>query len=297
MEFDLEDFVTNPTIDKLFKCKKAELIVIANSFDVQVPPSAKKGELRELLCQTLQERAAFKLDPTGVVELGDMTSIPTPSHDLPVRTGMTEEELALTLCIKEVEARHQELEVEAMCLKVKALELEWGAASTSSHTTSHTPMPTPQDSFDFSRHITLLPPFRESEVDSYFSAFEHIAATLRWPKNVWPLLLQCKFIRKAQEVCVSLSTEDSLEYEIVKSTVLLRAYQLVPEAYRQKFRKSEKNANLTYVEFEKSALFDKWCQANKVTTLDNLRDLVLLEEFKNRPDTGAKVTLLPIVQS
>lgn len=130
--------------------------------------------------------------------------------------------------------RHRELEVEAMCLKVKALELAQGAASTSSHTTSQTPTPTHQDSFDISRHITLLPPFRESEVDSYFSAFERIAATLRWPKNVWTLLLQCKFIGKAQEVCALLSIEDSLEYEIVKSTVL-RAYELVPEAYRQKF--------------------------------------------------------------
>lgn len=48
-----------------------------------------------------------------------------------------------------------------------------------------------------------------------------------------PHLLQCKFVGKAQEVCALLSIEDSLEYEIVKSTVL-RAYELVPEAYRQK---------------------------------------------------------------
>lgn len=122
MEFNLEDFVTNPTIDKLLKCKKDELILIANSFDVQVSPSAKKGELRELLCQTLQERGAFKLDHTGVLEPGDLSGIPTPFHDLPSRAGMTAEELTLTLRIKEMEVRQRELEVEAMCLKVKALE-------------------------------------------------------------------------------------------------------------------------------------------------------------------------------
>ena len=59
------------------------------------------------------------------------------------------------------------------------------------------------DQFDVSRHIALVPPFRESEVDSYFNAFERIAATLRWPKNVWSLLLQCKLVGKAQEVCAS----------------------------------------------------------------------------------------------
>lgn len=32
---------------------------------------------------------------------------------------------------------------------------------------------------------------------------------------------------------------------------------------------------------EKSVLCDKWCQASKVTTLENLRELTLFEEFKN----------------
>ncbi len=40
---------------------------------------------------------------------------------------------------------------------------------------------------------------------------------------------------KAQEVCAVLSLEDSLNYDVVK-TAILRAYELVPEAYRQRFR-------------------------------------------------------------
>lgn len=31
---------------------------------------------------------------------------------------------------------------------------------------------------------------------------------------------------------------------------------------------------------EKRVLFDKWCHASKVNTLDDLRELILLEEFK-----------------
>lgn len=45
--------------------------------------------------------------------------------------------------------------------------------------------------FDVSRHINLVPPFREAKVDSYFTAFERVAATLQWPKEMWALLLQC----------------------------------------------------------------------------------------------------------
>lgn len=90
-----------------------------------------------------------------------------------------------------------------------------------------------------SKHIALVPQFRESEVDSYFSAFERIATSLRWPKEIWSLLLQCKLMGKAQEVCSTLSIEESLKYEVMKSAIL-RAYELVPEAYRQKFRGHKK---------------------------------------------------------
>lgn len=60
------------------------------------------------------------------------------------------------------------------------------------------------------------------------------------------------------------------------------AYELVPEAYRQKFCGHVKAANQTFVEFarEKGNLFDKWCQSSKVNNFEQLRELVLLEDFK-----------------
>lgn len=41
--------------------------------------------------------------------------------------------------------------------------------------------------------------------------------------------------------------------------------------------------NHTFVEFdhEKETLFDHWCQSKNVDDFDKLRDLILLEEFKN----------------
>lgn len=52
---------------------------------------------------------------------------------------------------------------------------------------------------------------------------------------MWKLLLQCKPQGKAQEVVAALSIEDGINYEIIKTTIL-QVYELVPEAYRQKFR-------------------------------------------------------------
>ncbi len=87
-------------------------------------------------------------------------------------------------------------------------------------------------------------------------------------------------IGKAQEECASLPVDTSLDYGIVKDSVLL-AYELVPEAYRQKCRNHKKAVTQTFVEFsrEKQTLFDKWCTTCKVTTFQQLRELMLLEDF------------------
>jgi len=136
--------------------------------------------------------------------------------------------------------------------------------------------------FDVGKHISLVPHFRETEVDTYFSAFERLASALKWPKEVWSLLLQCRLVGKAQAIISALPVEDSLDYETVKNAILC-AYELVPEAYRQRFRNQKKTAQQTFVEFarEKGILFDKWVTASKTKDFNSLRDLMLLEEFKN----------------
>ena len=64
---------------------------------------------------------------------------------------------------------------------------------------------------------------------------------------------------------------------------VLKAYELVPEAYRQKFHLHKRQETQAYVEFawEKEVFFDRWCSSQGVKTLDDLRALVLVEEFKN----------------
>lgn len=185
-----------------------------------------------------------------------------------------------------LQVRKFEIEADKQ-VKLRQLELE----STKSHSESRTApanpsVPVGNDgstiSFDISKHIVLVPQFRENEVDSYFNAFERIASSLRWPKEAWTLLLQCRLVGKAQEVFSTLSLDDSMKYDIVKNTIL-RAYELVPEAYRQRFRNHRKTGQQTYVEFarEKGILFDKWLAASKVPDFNSLKDLMMLEEFKN----------------
>ena len=333
-KFDLDQFVICPTFEQFERCRKDDLLTLADFFRISVPRSANKRDIKELLCAELikqrilveptEEGVAFDLvgsEDLPAAEAGRKSEDPT-RIDPAVAAGSPLEEPALTLQLKQLDLelsrqqyqsqliQLQTLELEAKKeIKLKELELRFALGERPEYGPNVPPAPaspapaqpvplhesspvlqrahqgTPSVSvagFDVSRHIALVPMFRESEVDTYFSVFERIAATLQWPRNIWTLLLQCKFVGKAQEVCSALSLEQSMDYETVKSSVL-RAYELVPEAYRQRFRKLAKTASQTYVEFarEKSALFDKWCAANKVVTLEQLKELILLEEFKS----------------
>ena len=124
----------------------------------------------------------------------------------------------------------------------------------------------------------LVPPFQEKEVDKYFLHFEKVAENLNWPKEHWTLLLQSVLIGKAREIYTQLGVEQSHHYETVKE-LILKGYELVPEAYRQKSRNCKKDSNQTNVEFarNKEQLFDRWCCFKKIDqNYDKLRHLCLV---------------------
>ena len=95
------------------------------------------------------------------------------------------------------------------------------------------------------------------------------------------LLLQSVLVGKAWEIYSAMSIEQSSQYNHVKIAIL-KAYELVPEAYGQNFR-NYNGEKQTYIEFarEKEALFDRWCSSREVTgQFEKLRQLVLVEEVK-----------------
>ena len=135
---------------------------------------------------------------------------------------------------------------------------------------------------DVTKHIRLVPPFQEKEFEKYFLHFEKVAENLKWPKEHWTLLLQSVMIGKAREIYTQLTVEQSSNYDTVKE-LILKAYELVPEAYRQKYRNCKKENEQTHVEFArtKEQLFDRWCSSKKIgSDHEKLRQLMLVEEIK-----------------
>ena len=148
--------------------------------------------------------------------------------------------------------------------------------------------------YDVTKHIRLVPPFQEKEVDKYFLHFEKVAENLKWPKEHWTLLLQSVVISKAREMYTQLSLEQSSDYDKVKE-LILKAYELVPEAYRQKFRNCRKENDQTHVELvrTKEQLFDRWCSSWKMgSDYPKLRQLMLVEELKKCINSDVKSFLV-----
>ena len=132
--------------------------------------------------------------------------------------------------------------------------------------------------FYITKHIRLV---SRKEADKYFLYFEKVAENLKWPKEHLTLLLQSVIIGKDRGIYIQLTVEQSSNYDTVKEFIL-KAYELVPEAYRQKFRNCKKENEQTYVEFSrtKEQLFDKWCSLTKIVSdHENLGQLMLVEEF------------------
>ena len=126
----------------------------------------------------------------------------------------------------EREMSHLEAELEAK-KEAAACEHELKMACLGRH-----PPTDRASAFDPARNIRFL---KGKEVDKYFAHFEKVADSLNWPKDSCVLLLQGVLVGKTQDIYGFVSVEQSSNYEHVQEAIL-KAYELVPEAYRQKFR-------------------------------------------------------------
>ncbi|XP_076038423.1 uncharacterized protein LOC143023698 [Oratosquilla oratoria] len=98
---------------------------------------------------------------------------------------------------------------------------------------------------------------------------------------------------KALDTFIALSESQSSDYYVLKYNIL-QAYQLVPEAYRQQFRKCRKSNQETYVEYfqRKLRLFTRWVESEEAhVDLEKLKGLILMEDIRNNipPDVRANL--------
>ena len=277
-----KEFVQSPSMEVLETFKKDMLMQIAQELQLEVKRSTRKHELKRLIVEQLVDEDVL---PDSCLEVYKPLPM-EPSGQYEIRRLEIERELTL----KELEAQQRKEELEAQQRneeleaqkEERALkhEREMRALELNARRIAHEESIATK--FDLGKNVRLVPPFNESEVDKYFQHFERVAQNLKWPIDQWPLLLQSVLREKAQEAYTALPISECVDYNSVKNAIL-KAYELVPEAYRQKFRNYRKQESQTDVEFahEKEVYFDRWCNSREVgTDFEKLRQIILIEEFK-----------------
>ena len=214
-------FIMEPSMSALKRLKRAELVEFASHYKLTVSSSMKKDDIHQEILEYLCEEEQISDDE----DMQESSSTTLELKRLEFQENEKARENAVHL--KELELREKELNMQ---LRIKELEAQ---ALPTREPASKTV------GFDISKHIRFVPPFQEQEIDKYFLDFEKVATSLEWPKDAWTLLLQSVLIGKAWEIYAALSLDQSSEYETVKTSIL-HAYEVVLEAYRQKFRESTK---------------------------------------------------------
>jgi hypothetical protein len=87
-----------------------------------------------------------------------------------------------------------------------------------------------------------LAKFDERDIDMYLSLFEKVAISEGWPREHWCSILQPQLVGKAQKAFSKLSIDEITDYDLLKLSIL-HEYELVPEAYRKRFRECNKRQN------------------------------------------------------
>ncbi|KAJ8375841.1 hypothetical protein SKAU_G00064210 [Synaphobranchus kaupii] len=152
--------------------------------------------------------------------------------------------------------------------------------------------PAPTSRFDVSQARHFMPKFREEDADTFFEAFEIVAREMEWPDAKWALLVQSSLAGKAQVAFAALDPCVGLNYEELKKAVLA-AYGGVPESYRQRFRNLKRRNGESNLDVGRrlSIAFDRWLAAGKVFDYSELRELMLVEQFKNSVPREVEVYL------
>ncbi|XP_041437873.1 uncharacterized protein LOC121399941 [Xenopus laevis] len=120
-------------------------------------------------------------------------------------------------------------------------------------------------------------------IDKYLHIFEIMCEDYAVPKAEWTKILAGKLGGKASDIYREIPYLQRTDYEEVKR-VLLNHYAISPETYRQSFRALNKIASDTYWDFgnQLRRAFDQWVNTSQVQTIQDLRQLCLLEQFMEK---------------
>jgi len=242
----IEDFVMSPDEGVLDSFKIEELLKLADNYGVELSKKLSKTEMLFTLKGHLLEKKVLPVvsEPAQVSKVaGGVGLMFEQQRQIMQEEHRKQGKMHVSGRLKLHTQVRQQLELERYKLELMSeVKLQ-----TDSHKGELL-------SFVVSVSLKLVPKFNERDPDIFFILFERLADARNWSDAERTLLLQCVLTGKAQEAFSAMSVTDGGSYQLVKAAVL-RIYELVPEAYRQRFRSLKKRLSLTLVLVTKTV----WC--------------------------------------
>ena len=289
-DFDVEKFLSQDlTIGRLRQLRKVDLTAVGTKLLVNLTGHKSKAEIVDaitahagLSAGTAAARAdAPTTNDNGGTNNQDKATSDEVDLDL-AKIELEERRDIIKAAEHEREMERNRLEFERE-MERKRLEFEM---MRHHEMTSHGSQSGERDKRSieagFSARVKLVPRYDENELDSLFLMFERVAKRMEWPEDEWALLIQQVISGKAQSVVSALSYEQAFDYWTMKDAIL-HSFELIPEAYRQRFRNLRRETGETCVEFawKKEVSFDQWIRSLKIdATYDSLREIMLIDELK-----------------
>ena len=165
------------TLEELRGMRKAELKSVADAVGVDITSSMRKAEIIQKL--------AAELD-LEYPEESDMSEMNVRQD---IELAKIELEREREICKREIETLRAEREGAKEKFEIRRLELELELKKQSESKQNFRDVKF-EPEFDVTKYIKLVPKFSETEVETYFLAFEKIANRLEWPTRYWTILLQ-----------------------------------------------------------------------------------------------------------
>ncbi|GFX55382.1 transposon Tf2-9 polyprotein [Trichonephila clavipes] len=139
----------------------------------------------------------------------------------------------------------------------------------------------------------LLPIFdpKTTYVTIFLNLFERQLTFLKVPVPQWVVYLVRLLPTEVSNLIAKESVVDAQDYCKLKQ-ILLKRFKLSAEKFRQMFSRHTKDPVKTWRDFyfDLQTYFDGWFKESKVTTLEELKNLIMADQIKKKPLKITKIT-------
>ncbi|GFV26770.1 uncharacterized protein TNCV_5000541 [Trichonephila clavipes] len=183
-------------------------------------------------------------------------------------------------CLNRIISDRKELELRAEREKEnqRQFELQKFQITTNTSTTSDSNMP----KLELQKLLPIFDP-KTTDITIYLNLFERQLTFLKVPIQQWVVYLVGLLPTEVSKLITRESFADAQDYYKVKQ-ILLKRFKLSAEKFRQMFSRHIKDPVKTWRDFyfDLQTYFDGWLKESKVTTLEELKDLIVTDQIKKK---------------